>query len=89
MVSVAAIHGWNVSIADVSTALLRGLTFEEIAKVTGEPLREVCFNPPKGSWKCLSAFQVMKGCSEVTRILALIKGGVRIEGRPESVEDQT
>ena len=69
----------QISIADVSTAFLRGLAFEEIAKVTGEPLREVCFNPPKGSWKLLSACSVMKGCSEVTHVLALIKGVYRLK----------
>ena len=50
VVSVAAMHGWKISIADVSTAFLRGLTFEEIAKAIGESIREVCFNPPRGSW---------------------------------------
>ena len=46
VVSFAAIHGSKISIADVSTGFLRGLTFEEIAKVTGALFREV-FSIPR------------------------------------------
>jgi hypothetical protein len=56
VVSAAVQHGWEISIADVSTAFLQGMSFEELAKFTGEEIREVCFNPPKGSWMFLSAF---------------------------------
>ena len=27
------------------------MSFKELAEVTGEEVREVCFNPPAGSWK--------------------------------------
>ena len=47
--SIAAQKQWRIITADVSTAFLRGLTFDQLADVTGEPLREVSFVPPKGS----------------------------------------
>ena len=72
VVSIAAQHGWDISIADVSTAFLQGMSFEELAKLTGEEIREVCFNLPKDSWKCLAQFPCMKGCSETTHKLALM-----------------
>ena len=82
--SVAANHGWKISIADVATAFLRGMTFDEQAKLTGEPLREVCLNPPKGSWKFLSTFDVMKGCSEATHVLQLVKGVYGLKDAPRA-----
>ena len=49
VVSAAVQHGWEVSLADVSTAFLRGMDFDELCKYTGEEKREVCFNHSKGS----------------------------------------
>ena len=84
VVSAAAQHGWEISLADVSTAFLQGMSFEELAKVTGEEIREVCFNPPKGSWKFLSTFPCMKGCSETTHLLALKKGVYGLKDAPRA-----
>ena len=42
--------------------------------MTGDKLREVCIDPPRGSWRFLAAFHSMKGCSEATPVLALLKG---------------
>ena len=74
IVSTAANHSWKISLADVGTAFLRGLTFEEIAKITSTNAREVCLSPPKESWKFLSTFPTMKGCSETTHVVKLLKG---------------
>ena len=46
--SVAAQQGWELLSADVGTAFLQGLTFVQLAELTGEPLREVGLVPPKG-----------------------------------------
>ena len=36
---------------DISTAFLKGMTYHEIAKITGEPLRSVQFDfPPADAW---------------------------------------
>merc|ERR1711923_237521 len=36
---------------DISAAFLKGMTFKEIAALTGEPLRNVQFEvPPKDAW---------------------------------------
>ncbi len=47
--SIVATTRWRICIADVGTAFLQGVTFEELAKMTGDPIREVSFMPPKGS----------------------------------------
>ena len=72
--SVAANHGWKISIADVHAAFLKGMSFEEMNIIRNEKLRVVHLNLPKGSWKFLSAFAHMKGCGESTHVLGLIKG---------------
>ena len=44
--SVSAQNQWTMLSADVGTAFLRGLTFPELAALTGEAARVVCFDPP-------------------------------------------
>ena len=45
--SVAAQRCWELVSADVGTAFLQGMTFVQLAELTGEPLREVGFVPPR------------------------------------------
>ena len=45
--SVAASRKWKLLSADVSTAFLQGVSFAELSRMTGEPLRSVSFSPPK------------------------------------------
>ena len=40
---------WAFRTLDVETAFLQGVTFQELSEITGEPIREVSFVPPKGS----------------------------------------
>ena len=86
--SISAIHGWPISIADVSAAFMQGMAFDELCALTGVDMREVSVNPPKGSWKFLSNFPIMKGCNEVTHVEI---GGRSIwfEGRSRGLENQT
>ena len=44
MVSEAVVRGWKLTTIDVKKAFLKGVTYEELAKQTGEPLREVNFD---------------------------------------------
>ena len=44
--SEAVVRGWDVATADISWAFLQGVTYEELAEQTGEPLREVNFILP-------------------------------------------
>ena len=45
---VAATKAWPILTADVSTAFLRGLTFDELSRLTGEKVRRAGFHPPRG-----------------------------------------
>ena len=46
--AVSAQQRWEILTADVGNAFLKGLTFKELAQLTGEPERRVAFHPPKG-----------------------------------------
>ena len=41
LVSEAVDRGWDIATADVSKACLQGVTYKELAELTGEPIREV------------------------------------------------
>ena len=82
--STAVNHGWKIQIADVKTAFLQGMTFEEIAQITGEPVRQVQISPPKGSWPFLQAFPCMKGCGESTHVLGLAKPVYGLKDAPRA-----
>ena len=46
IVSEAVIRGWDLVTTDISKAFLQGVTYEELAALTGEPVREVNFYLP-------------------------------------------
>ena len=46
LVSEAVCRGWAIATTDISKAFLQGVTYEELAKLTGEPQREVNFYLP-------------------------------------------
>ena len=49
LVSEAANRGWNLVSTDISKAFLQGVTYKELAEITGEPLRDVNFYLPPSS----------------------------------------
>ena len=49
VVATAAQMRWEVGSADISSAFIRGLTFEEMSKLTGKQLRSAAFILPKGT----------------------------------------
>ena len=48
IVAVAVQNHWKLLTADVGAAFLRGLTFTELARLTGTPIRRCAFKPPTG-----------------------------------------
>ena len=41
LVSEAVLRGWDLATTDISKAFLQGITYKELAELTGEPHREV------------------------------------------------
>jgi hypothetical protein len=47
--ATAAQQGWLICSADVSSAFIRGLTFEQMSKLTGHEVRTAAFSVPKNT----------------------------------------
>ena len=58
LVSEAVLRGWDLATTDISKALLQGITYKELAELTGEPLREVNFYLPA---YCIPFLRKIKG----------------------------
>ena len=56
--SEAVLRQWPLATTDISKAFLQGVTYEELAEQTGEPLREVNFVLPA---HCIPALRRCKG----------------------------
>jgi hypothetical protein len=59
--STAAMRGWPIATADISKAFLQGVTYEELAALTGEPLREVNFTLPNGAVDAVACLRKVPG----------------------------
>ena len=82
--STASTHKWDMMSADVGTAFLQGLTFEKMAKLTGEPLREVCIKMPLATCNLLKQFPQFKHFNPLTMALKLIKPVYGLKGAPRA-----
>ena len=83
VLSVVVQHGWRLFSWDISNAFLRGMSFEEIAKETGQPLREVCMDPPADVYTLLHEYPKFKGCDKLTHFLRLLKGAYGLKDAPK------
>ena len=84
VVSVAAIKRWSLATADISNAFLQGVSYDELAQLTGEPKRDVCFDLPKGSLpalRCLLGYQDFDPAKETLRCL---KPGTGLKDAPQA-----
>ena len=43
VVSEAAVQGWHLTAIDVEKASLKGITYKQLAELSGDPVREVNF----------------------------------------------
>ena len=59
--SVAVTNKWPIATTDISKAFLQGVTYEELHRLTGEPIREVNFYLPSSS---VSALQKVEGFTD-------------------------
>jgi Reverse transcriptase (RNA-dependent DNA polymerase)/Integrase core domain len=71
--SIAAQHQWHLQSADISTAFLQGLTFEQLSKETGEPLRNVAFVPPAGYGRYFSELPGLSDLDWSREVLKMVK----------------
>jgi len=69
----AAQHSYTLFSMDISAAFLKGLTFTEIAQLTGQPKRSVQFIPPKNCIHLLRRLPGMADYNPTTEVLDFLK----------------
>ena len=84
VVSEAVRRGWDISTADVEKAFLQGVTYEELSRLTGEPLREVNFMPPTGSIPILQKIEGFSGFDPRTEVCHCDKPGTGLVDAPRA-----
>ena len=75
LVSEAVARKWDVGTTDISKAFLQGVTYEELAELTGEPLREVNFYLPAYNIPMLKAVEGFEDFNPQVEVLHCDKPG--------------
>jgi hypothetical protein len=84
VVSEAVNRGWEICTADVSKAFLQGVTYEELSKLTGDPVREVNFYLPYGSVPMLRKVKGFESFDQNTEVLHCDKPGTGLADAPRA-----
>jgi len=90
--NVTSQHEFTLFSMDISAAFLKGLTFKEIAELTGKPLRAVQFHVPKDSVHLLRKLPGLHDFDPVTEILEFLKSIWGLKDAPRAFgmrRDQT
>ena len=82
--AAAAQYGYELWSADVGQAFLRGLTFAEISRLTGEPLRQVQFDLPAGSVPLLRQLPGMGDFDPSRECLDMVRPGFGLKDAPRA-----
>ena len=75
LVSEAVMRGWDLATTDISKAFLQGVTYKELAELTGEPLREVNFYLPDYCVPFLAKLKGFGGFDPRTEVIHCDKPG--------------
>ena len=84
IVSLSVLFGWNLWIADVSTAFLRGMDFSELSQLTNTEERDVAFLPPRGSERFFTELEGMHDLNFQTEVLRLLKAVYGLRDAPRA-----
>ena len=82
--SVAVQNKWPICTTDISKAFLQGVTYEELARLTGEPLREVNFYLPPGSVPLLKQVPGFESFDPFKEVLHNDKPGTGLVDAPRA-----
>jgi len=88
LVSEAVQQGWDICTTDINTALLQGVTYEELAEITGAPMREVNFYLPKGSVAILQRLDGSTDFNPGLEVLHCDKPGTGLVDAPSGIKHQ-
>ena len=80
----AAQHGYELFSMDISAAFLKGMTFEQIAKVTGKPIRSVQFKVPANTVHLLKRLPGMADFDPTREVLNFLKAMWGLKDAPRA-----
>ena len=84
MVSEAVRRGWDICTTDIAKAFLQGATYEELAKLIGEPEREVNFYLPPRNVAMLRTLLGFKDVDPQTEVIRCDKPGAGLVDAPRA-----
>ena len=84
IVSEAVRNGWPICTADISKAFLQGVTYEQLAAMTGEPMREVNFYLPANNIPLLKQIPGFEDFNPQTEVLHCDKPGTGLVDAPRA-----
>jgi len=80
----AAQNEYPIFSMDISAAFLKGMTFEEIARETGQPLRSVQFKMPADSIPLLKQLEGMHDFNPIVEVLDFLKAMWGLKDAPRA-----
>ena len=86
LVSEAANRGWPIACTDISKAFLQGVTYDELSKMTGEPLRDVSFYLPPSSIAILKQLPGYENFNPALEVLWCVKPGTGSVDAPRAFQ---
>ena len=86
VVSEAAARGWDILSADISKAFLQGVTYKELAELTGEPPREINFYLPASDIPLLRMIPGFEDFDPATEVLHSDKPGTGLADAPRAFQ---
>ena len=82
--SIATQRQWKLKSADIGTAFLQGLTFAQLAELTGEPLRVVGLIPLKGTEQYFTEMPDLKNVNFQVSDLKMVKAVYGLKDAPRA-----
>jgi hypothetical protein len=84
IVAVSVQQGWSMLTADVGSAFLKGLTFQELAVLTGEKVRRAAFSPPVGYESFIAELPNCSHYSKLKHELEMLKAVYGLKDAPRA-----
>ena len=88
LASECVLKDWVIASSDVPKAFLQGVSYQELAEVTGKPERDVCFELTGEGLACLQMLPEFSSFNPRTEVLHCLKPGTGCRDAPKSFSVQ-
>jgi len=84
VVSTCVNYDFRILVWDVSTAFLQGMDFRQLSETTGEEVRQVCFEPPKGAERYFKELDNATHYEPARHVLQMLKPVYGLKDAPRA-----